>query len=96
MSELGRFLFYLDIIKNVLKYWHRLENVDQNSLFDALECSKDTNSFSNSWYNTVKHTSDFLDIPLSSSAVMKQSAFQSKLSKILKEKYLNETSILCW
>ena len=39
MSELGRFPFYLDIIKNVLKYWHRLENVDQNSLlFDALEC----------------------------------------------------------
>ena len=32
----------------------------------------------------------FLDIPLSSSAVMKQSAFKSKLSKILKEKYLNE------
>ena len=91
MSELGRFPFYLDIIKNVLKYWHRLENVDQNSLlFDALECSKDTNSASNSWYNTVKHISDFLDIPLSSSAVMKQSAFKSKLSKILKEKYLNE------
>ena len=39
MSELGRFPFHLDIIKNVLKYWHRLENVDQNSLlFDALEC----------------------------------------------------------
>ena len=39
MSELGRFPFYLDNIKNVLKYWHRLENVDQNSLlFDALEC----------------------------------------------------------
>ena len=91
MSELGRFPFYLDIIKNVLKYWHRLENVDQNSLlFDALECSKDTNSASNSWYNTVKHISDFLDIPLSSSAVMKQSAFKSNLSKILKEKYLNE------
>ena len=91
MSELGIFPFYLDIIKNVLKYWHRLENVDQNSLlFDALECSKDTNSASNSWYNTVKHISDVLDIPLSSSAVMKQSAFKSKLSKILKEKYLNE------
>ena len=91
MSELGRFPFYLDIIKNVLKYLHRLVNVDQNSLlFDALECSKDTNSASNSWYNTVKHISDFLDIPLSSSAVMKQSAFKSKLSKILKEKYLNE------
>ena len=86
MSELGRFPFYLDIIKNVLKYWHR-----QNSpLFDALECSKDTDSASNSWYNTVKHISDFLDIPLSSSAVMKQSAFKSKLSKILKEKYLDE------
>ena len=67
MSELGRFPFYLDIIKNVLKYWHRLENVDQNLLlFDALECSKDTNSASNSWYNTVKQISDFLDIQCTS------------------------------
>ena len=44
MSELGRLPFYLDILKNVLQYWHRLENVDQNLLlFDELECSKDTN-----------------------------------------------------
>ena len=38
----------------------------------------------------VKHISDFLDIPLSSSAARKQSDFKSKLSKIRKEKYLNE------
>ena len=51
---------------------------------------KNTDFARNSWYNTVKHISDFLDVPLSNSAVMKQSAFKSKLSKILKDKYLNE------
>ena len=41
MSELGRYQLYLDIIKAMLKYWHRLENLDRNSLlYDALECSK--------------------------------------------------------
>ena len=39
ISELGELPFYLDIIKSMLKYWRRLENVDQNSLsFEALEC----------------------------------------------------------
>ena len=41
MSERGRYPFYLDIIKAMLKYWHRLENLDRNSLlYDALECLK--------------------------------------------------------
>ena len=31
MSELGRFPYYIDIIKVSLKFWHRLENFDQNS-----------------------------------------------------------------
>ena len=39
MSELGRYPFYIDIIKDMLKYWYRLENLDQHSLlYDALEC----------------------------------------------------------
>ncbi|MEW8547928.1 MAG: hypothetical protein AB2693_30855, partial [Candidatus Thiodiazotropha sp.] len=37
MSELGRYPFYIDIIKSMLKYWYRLENLDQHSLLhDAL------------------------------------------------------------
>ena len=48
VSELGTFHLYLNNIKNKLRYWHRLEHVDQNSLFDALECSKDTNFAINS------------------------------------------------
>lgn len=93
MSELGRYPFYLDIIKNMLKYWYRLENFDQNSLlFDAFECAKVTNSAygNNTWYSTIKHIAEFLDLPLSSSASMKESAFNRKLSKTLKEQYLSE------
>ena len=41
MSELGRYPFYLDIVKAMLKYWYCLENLDGNILLnDALECSK--------------------------------------------------------
>ena len=41
MSELGTYLFYLDIVKAMFKFLHRLENLDESSLLhDALECSK--------------------------------------------------------
>ena len=39
MSELGRYPFYLDSIKAILKCCHRLENLARNLLlYDALEC----------------------------------------------------------
>ena len=61
MSELGRFPYYIDIVKASLKYWHRLENVDKNSLLsDALECSKSLSHTCNSWYNTIQQYSNIL------------------------------------
>ena len=91
MSELGRFPFYLDIVKAVLKYWYRLEHFDQTSLlFNALECSKEIDRTHNSWYSTVRQFSNLLDLPLTSSVNMRQSTFNSQLSKVLKEKCLSE------
>ena len=91
MSELGRYPFYLDIIKAMLKYWRRLENLDRNSLlYDALECSKSMEGCNNSWYNSIKQFSELLNIPLTSSVGMKQSSFIKKLAKVLKQKYLEE------
>ena len=42
LSELGRFPLYYDIVKSILRYWYRLENLssDFSLLKDAYECSK--------------------------------------------------------
>jgi hypothetical protein len=42
LSELGRFPLHFDIIKSMIHYWHRLENLDSNFtlLKDAYEESK--------------------------------------------------------
>ena len=91
MSELGRFTYYIDIVKASLKYWHRLENVDKNSLLsDALECSKSLSKTSNPWYNTSQQYSNILEVPLNSFIHMKPASFNTKLSKLLKDKYLHE------
>ena len=93
MSELGRFPYYIDIVKTSLKYWHSIENVDKNSLLsDALECSKSLSQTSNSWYNTIQQYSNILGVPLNSFIHMKPASFNTKLSKLLKDKYLHEWS----
>jgi hypothetical protein len=42
LSELGRFPLHFDIIKSMIHYWYRLENLDSNFtlLKDAYEESK--------------------------------------------------------
>ena len=42
LSELGRFPLHFDIIKSMIHYWHRLENLDSNFILlkDAYEESK--------------------------------------------------------
>ena len=49
MSELGRYPFYLDIVKVMFKYWYRLGNFNESSLLhDALECLKAIDGCNNS------------------------------------------------
>lgn len=91
MSELGRFPYYIDIIKTSLKFWHRLENLDQNSLLsDALECSKSLAPTRNSWFNTIQQYSNILGVSLNTVKYMKPTSFNTKLANILKDKYLHE------
>ena len=83
MSELGRFSYCIDIIKAMFKFWYRIEHLNPDSLLhNALECSKNIEVSSNSWYNTIKQLSNLLDIPLASSVVMKQSTCNAKLIKL--------------
>ena len=82
LSELGRYPFYLDIIKTVLKYWYHLENLDQCSLLhDALECSKNTEGCYNSWFNSLKKDYWILNVPLTSAAIMKGSTFTKQVAQ---------------
>ena len=55
MSELGRYPFYLDIVKAMFKYWHCLKNLDESSLLhDALGCSIAIAGCNNSWYKSLQ------------------------------------------
>ena len=77
---------YIDIIKASLKFWHRLENLDQNSLLsDALECSKSLAPTSNSWFNTIQQYSNILGVSLNTVRYMKLTSFNTKLANILKD-----------
>ena len=89
MSEFGRYPYYIDIINAMFKFWYRIEHRHPDSLlYNALECSKNIEVSINSWYNTINNFQIFL--PLASLVVMKQSTFNAKLIKALKNKYLNE------
>ena len=76
MSELGTYLFYLDNVKAMFKFLHRLENLDESSLLhDALECSKAIDGCNYSLYKSLQKISKLLNIPLESSANMKLTTF---------------------
>ena len=51
MSELGRVPYYINIIKSMLLYWHRLENSVNNSLlYNAFTNSKALSTCRDSWF----------------------------------------------
>ena len=87
---MGRCPFHLDIVKNMLLLWHRVENMPSDSLlYNALKCSKYVDSKACSWYSSIKQLCSVLDINLESS-----SQFKFKFKKILKKNivktFLNE------
>jgi hypothetical protein len=56
LSELRRFPLHFDIIKSMIRYWYRLENLDSNftSLKDAYEESKKLFEIKiPSWYGSI-------------------------------------------
>lgn len=88
---MGRRPFYLDIVKSMLLFWHRVENMPSDSLlYNALKCSKYVDSKSCSWYSSIKQLCSVLDIKLESSS---QSKFRFK--KILK-KNIDKTFLDEW
>jgi hypothetical protein len=56
LSELGRYPLYYDIVKTILKYCYRLENLSTEFplLQEAFLCSKKLHSMNKtSWYSSV-------------------------------------------
>ena len=91
MSELGRYPYYIDMIKAMFKFWYRIEHLHPDSLlFNALQCSKNIEVAGNSWFNTVNQLSNLLNLPLSECMLLRQSSFHNKLTRTLKAKYLDE------
>jgi hypothetical protein len=54
LTELGRFPMYINILKQMCMYWHRLEDSPSNLLNRAFsEYKNNTNQDSNSWYSNI-------------------------------------------
>ena len=85
-SELGRLNLHFDVIKNMLLYWHRLENLDGEFplLSEAFNCSKTLhqNGFT-SWYSCVNFLLNHIDIKISDFLGMSTPQFKTNLKRIL-------------
>lgn len=65
LSELGRFPLHFDILKYLISYWYRLENLDNTFplLKDAYSCSVSLHENNKqSWYSMVNKVLEFLNI----------------------------------
>ena len=66
LSELGRFPLHFDILKSMLKYWHRLENLGTSFplLKNAYISSKDLYGENKpSWYGSIKYLLKSINLP---------------------------------
>ena len=92
LSELGRFPLHFDIVKCLLKFWHRLENLDASFplLKNAYITSK--NLFTKklpSWYGSIDRLSNCLGFSLQNINVSSYS-FKKNLNKCVYSYYLRE------
>ena len=54
MSELGRFLMYFSVIISMLKYVHRLQNINSGLLYDAYICNQNLHACNiQTWYSSI-------------------------------------------
>lgn len=92
ISELGSFPIYLDVLKQIFMYWHRLENSASNLLSNAYQEYKnlyEKNKTPNSWYSNIVFYSDKLKINLTNSKKLSKYKFKESLKKCLKSNFLD-------
>ncbi len=91
LSELGRFPLYYDIVKSIIRYWYRLENLSPEFMLlkDAYMCSKKLhNEKRYTWYTFVEKLLQFLDLKHENNKLSKYK-FKNILDKQLRMKLLN-------
>ena len=89
LSELGRFPLHHDILKSVICYWYRLENLNKFQLLkDAYLCSKSMH-FNNklSWYSLVQKALEYFEIEHQSKD-FSQYKFKKTVKNHLRKKYI--------
>lgn len=90
LSEVGRFPLYYDIIKSILRYWFRLENISTEFILlkDAYICSQNLDSHKKwSWYTFVTNLLKSLGIDISKRSC-KKSTFTNLIEKHLRSKLI--------
>ena len=95
-SELGRFPIHLTIIKNILLYWHRLENLQEEFplLKEAFNVSKSLHYMRhNSWFSTVEFILSRLQINSTNSLNKSKTQFKSYIKEALTTFYVNDWNI---
>jgi hypothetical protein len=95
LSELGRHPLHYDIVKSLLKYCYRLENLTTEFplLKDAFLCSKNLHfRHSASWYSSVNKLLKIFNIQ-DNSMWYNKSKFGFILRKCLNQKYLSDGKI---
>lgn len=91
---MGRFPLWFDVIKNIINYWYRLENLESTFplLKDAYITSKHLLQLNKpSWYGSVNLILDFIpDIKDISKTSKSIANFKINMKKTLKSKFLEE------
>ena len=91
LSELGRFPLYYGVIKSIIRYWYRLENLSSDFplLNDAYKCSKNLdieNKFS--WFTFVNKLLQSIGIKRED-CTKNKFGFNSLLDKLIRKKLLD-------
>lgn len=92
LSELGRFPLHFDIVKSLVKYWYRFENISTefNLLKDAYLCSQNLSSNNKpSWYFFVSKLLEYLGIKQEYKNFGPYKFFNIS-RKLIREKYISD------
>lgn len=90
-SELGRIPYYVNIIVSMLKYWHHLEQLPNDSLlFNALKESKDAHFANrNTWYSSIDQLCSILDIDKNHALLLSETSFKKYVKSLCEDAYIN-------
>ena len=91
LTELGRYPLYIDMLKQVFMYWHRLENSPSNLLNNAYKEYMHLHSLNkgnNSWYTNILFYGEKLNFNLAYCKTLSKYKFKKSLKQCLRNSFL--------